>query len=138
MTRGTWSPPSARSEKIEATAIFDGWGYVHLFDARSFQEVDTFAVPEAMDPSFATDFGALSVHEVATDPKARDLAYLSYYDAGFRVIRFGPSGIEEVGVFIDDGGNDFWGVEVAEGHGRLILASDRDSGLYLFRFTGGL
>ncbi len=123
-------------EEVEATAIFDGWGYVHLFDAGSFQEVDTFAVPEAMDPSFATDFGALSVHEVATDPKISDLAYLSYYSAGFRVIRFGPSGIEEVGAFIDVGGNDFWGVEVAEGRGRLILASDRDSGLYLFRFTG--
>ena len=30
-------------------------------------ELDTYAIPEAMDPDFAEGFGDLSVHEVATD-----------------------------------------------------------------------
>jgi len=65
------------------------------------------------------------VHEVKTDPRPRKhLAYFSYYDAGFRVARFGSSGITEVGHYIDEGGNDFWGVfpilpgEVAGAPGR--------------------
>lgn len=135
-----------------ATAEFDGWGYVHLFDARTLAEIDTYAVPEGIDPGFLrtpanpAGFGNLTVHEIATDP-AVNLAYLSYYDAGFRVIMFGPDGIGEVGHFIDANGNDFWGVQVHrlpdgdddgdddEGE-TLILASDRDSGLWIFRYTG--
>jgi len=56
-------------------AVFDGWGYVHLFGvdiedaAASLTELDTFVIPEAMDPDFAEGFGDLSVHEVATDPQ---------------------------------------------------------------------
>jgi hypothetical protein len=41
---------------------FDGWNYVHLFavgDDLSLTDVDTFAIPEAMDPNFASDFGDL-------------------------------------------------------------------------------
>jgi hypothetical protein len=45
---------------------------------------------------------------------------------------------EEVGHFIDEGGNNFWGVALAEDQNgdRIILASDRDFGLYIFRYTG--
>jgi len=57
-----------------------------------------------------------------------------------RVVRFGNSGIEEVGHFIDQGGSDFWGIEpIRLGASRgapLIPASDRDFGLYIFRYTG--
>ncbi len=137
-------------EKVDATGTFDGWGYVHLFDARTLAEIDTYAIPEALDPAFAEGFGALSVHEVTTDPE-HNLAYVSYYAGGFRVLKFGKRGIEEVGHFIDEGGNDFWGVQLVtpkdsndddddendgdEDH-PLVLASDRDSGLYIFRYTG--
>jgi hypothetical protein len=77
------------------------------------------------------------VHEVATDPDVNNLGYLSYYNAGFRVIKFGATGIQEVGRFIDQGGNDFWGVEVTKiGGQKYVLASDRDYGLYIFRYTG--
>jgi hypothetical protein len=77
---------------------------------------------------------------VATD-KEENLGYLSYYDAGLRVIRFGTDGIEEVGHYIAEGGSDFWGVEVHrlpgdETEETLILGSDRDSGLWIFRYTG--
>jgi Ca2+-binding RTX toxin-like protein len=54
------------------------------------------------------------------------------------VMSFGPAGLEEVGKFIDKGGNNLWGVEqftTPQGE-RLVAASDRDFGLYLFRYTG--
>ena len=40
--------------------------------------------------------------------------------------------------FIDDGGNNFWGVEVHKHPNgqKYVLASDRDSGVYLFQYTG--
>ncbi len=58
-------------------SVFDGWGYVHLFDAQTLEELDTFTIPDAMDPTFAEGFGDLSVHEVAVDPLDPSLAYLS-------------------------------------------------------------
>ena len=125
-------------EKIHATTTFDGWGTVHLLNASNLQEIDNYAVSEGIDPDFASGFGTLSIHEVATDP-AEDIAYFSYYDAGFRVARFGPGGIEEVGHYIDDDGNDFWGVEAHRLPGSeetLAYLSDRDSGLWIFRYTG--
>ncbi|HZA86313.1 MAG TPA: hypothetical protein VE466_05500, partial [Acidimicrobiales bacterium] len=43
----------------------------------------------------------------------------------------------EVGGYLDPEGNDFWGVEVIPDPenpgGVLILASDRDYGLFIFR-----
>jgi hypothetical protein len=65
------------------------------------------------------------------------------------VVRFNTKGISEVGRFIDQGGNGFWGVfpigDESGGHGYsgpiagenpFVLASDRDFGLYIFRYTG--
>ncbi len=125
---------------VAATTTFDGWGGVHLLDAATLETIDSYAVAESMSESFASGYGALSVHEVAVD-KAVNLGYLSYYDAGIRVIGFGPGGITELGHYIDAGGNDFWGVEAHRLPGdptetTYILASDRDSGLWIFRYTG--
>ncbi|HKF91993.1 MAG TPA: hypothetical protein VKC52_11040, partial [Acidimicrobiia bacterium] len=124
-------------EPVSVSGEFDGWGYIHLFDAQSLREIDTYAVAEAKDPAYASGFGALSVHEVTFDRTA-DLAYLSWYDAGFRVVRYGRGGLEEVGHYIDEGGNDFWGVQMLTTRQglNLVAASDRDSGLYVFRYTG--
>jgi len=131
---------------VSVTAEFNGWGYVHLFDAATLEEIDTYAIPEALSPAYLrtvanpTGFGNLTVHEGATDIE-NNLGYLSYYDGGLRVIAFGPGGIEELGHFIDADGNDFWGVQVHRlpadpTEETLILASDRDSGLWIFRYTG--
>lgn len=125
---------------VTLSAVFDGWGYVHLFNATTLQEIDTYAVPEGLDPAYASGFGNLTVHEVAVDIET-DLAYLSYYDAGLRVIKFGASGIQEVGHFIDPNGNDFWGVQVFRlpadaTEQTYVAASDRDSGLWIFKYTG--
>ena len=137
-------------DRFTLTSAFDGWGYVHLFDAATGEDLDTFAIPEAMDPAFATGFGDLTVHEVATDPTDPSLAYLSYYSGGLRALQIqcaNPADtstceLVEVGGYLDSDGNNFWGVEVipnpaddpaVTGDEVLILASDRDYGLFIFR-----
>ena len=135
---GTAAPAvGTDGQTVDVRAIFDGWGYVHLFNANTMQDVDQYYLPEGQDPAYAEGFGDLSVHEVATDPD-RNIAYISYYAGGFRVVSYGPSGLNEVGRFIDTGGNNFWGVEVHKHPNgqKYVLASDRDSGLYLFQYTG--
>jgi hypothetical protein len=53
------------------------------------------------------------------------------------VLRFGANGLRETGRYIDEGGNNFWGVEQFTYRGnRLIALSDRDYGLYVFDYTG--
>ncbi len=139
-------PPGTGTATTPIASVFDGWGYVRLFRTDiphqrgrpgSIRQLDTYAIPEAQDRAFATGFGDLSVHEVAIDPDER-LAYFSYYAGGFRVVTYNHDRLEEVGVFIDEGGNNFWGVEIwhDENGEKFVLASDRDFGLYIFRYTG--
>ena len=135
---------------ITTKTTFDGWGYVHLFDAATGQDLDTYAIPEAMSPAHAVGRGDLTVHEVATDPTDPSLAYLSYYAGGLRAIQIrctnpadtSTCDLVEVGGYLDQQGNNFWGVEVipnpadnpaVPGDETLILASDRDYGLFIFR-----
>ena len=129
----------AVGEDVEGSSVFDGWGYAHLYRNQNgkITEIDAFAIPEALDPDFAFGFGDLSIHEFATDPEKR-LAYSSYYSGGMRVFSFGNGGINEVGRFIDQGGNNFWGVETftTKKYGQLFAGSDRDFGLYILRYTG--
>jgi len=123
---------------LSITAQFDGLGYAHLFDAETLREVDTFTIPETFARPFAIGFGDLSVHEVETDD-TQNLAYFSWYAGGFRVARFGRDGIEEVGHYIDANGNNFWGIDPhvdPRDGSTIILASDRDSGLWIFKYTG--
>lgn len=130
----------ARGDTLRFRSQFDGWGYVHLYDnsGGKMAELDTYAVPEAHDPAYARGFGDLSVHEVATSAARSDLAYFSYYSAGFRVAKIAGGKLTEVGHFIDVGGSNIWGVEVFTGADgkEYVAASDRDSGLYIFRYTG--
>ena len=148
---GTDIPLGTQGERYQASGECDGWGYVNLHDATkpNLPIIDSYAIPEALDEDFATGFGTLSVHEVKTDPREENLAYFSYYAGGFRVARFNKKGITEVGRFIDQGGNNFWGVfpigDETVGHGYsppisgpnpLVLLSDIDFGLYIFRYTG--
>jgi len=131
-------------EHVDAKATFDGWGHVHLIRRWDMKQVDAYAVKEATMEKYAQGYGALSVHEVAVDPERKGLAYLSYYAAGFRVIRYDGGDLREVGRFIDEGGNDFWGVETHRmpksaknmAGETVVLASDRSRGLYIFQYTG--
>ena len=143
-TEGGASTPSptvgTAGANLELTGAFDGWGYVHLYDAKTMQELDTYAIAESQDAASSSGRGWLSVHEVATDPD-RDLAYFSYYAGGFRVVSYSrAAGIREVGRYIAEGGNNFWGVEVHKHPNgeKYILASDIGSGLWIFQYTGPL
>lgn len=166
---GDLPPIGTKGANTAASTVFDGWGYVNLHDAEDpdLPIVDTYAVAEAKDPAYRTGFGSLTVHEVKTDPRSdKDLAYLSYYDAGLRVLSFGNDGMREIGHYVPEGGSDFWGVfpvcagqcakgdrgrdenrqeerqDRDRGRGRrnakrpLLLMSDRDSGLWILRYTG--
>jgi hypothetical protein len=132
----------ATGDTVGLRSFFDGWGYVHLYrnDAGGkLTELDTWAIPEAMNPANATGKGDLSVHEVATSSVDAKLAYFSYYSGGFRVAKINASNkIEQVGHFIDEGGNNFWGVQTFMHNGEeYVAASDRDFGLYIFKYNGG-
>jgi hypothetical protein len=127
-------------DRVRATSLFDAWGYAHLYrhEMGKVARVDSWAVEESLDERFSSGFGDLSIHEHAADP-TENVSYVAYYAAGARAITFGDQGIDETGVFIDQGGNNFWGVEWFNGPGdrdRLAAFSDRDFGLYILRYTG--
>jgi hypothetical protein len=144
--------PGDLGPRVEAQSEFDGWGYARLIDTSTPSaptEVGQFNIPETADPAFAAGFGDLTVHEVEVPrgnpneggPGVDDdkLAYFSWYAGGFRVIDItDPSNPQEVGHHIDVGGNNHWGVALAEDQDgdRIVLASDRDFGLYIYRYTG--
>jgi hypothetical protein len=145
-------PLGTLGEEYSASTEFDGWGYVNLHDATKadFPILDTYAVFEGLHEGFAQNFGTLSVHEIKTDPRPNvNLGYIAYYAAGLRVIDFSGGEMQEVGRWIGNKGNDFWGVfpigDETAGHGYpsdqpyqkpLLLLSDRDFGLYIVRYTG--
>ena len=140
--------------EVDITATFDGWGYVRVLDtdpASTPTEIAQISIPETADEDFATGFGDLTVHEVEVprgDPNEGGpgldddlVAYFSWYAGGFRVFDISdPANPAELGHYIDAAGNNFWGVALAEdGDGnRIVLASDRDFGLFIFRYTGPL
>jgi hypothetical protein len=139
---GTQQAPitlGAVGDTLTFSSYFDGWGYVHLFrnESDKMTELDTYAIPEAHDPAYAEGFGDLSVHEVATSHQVANRLYFSYYSGGFRVAEIEGNEIVEKGHYIDTGGNNFWGVQVFQKNGvEFVAASDRDYGLYIFRYTG--
>jgi hypothetical protein len=129
-----------QGENVSVKAIFDGWGYLHVFDAATMRTLGHWALPESQDPARATGSGDLSIHEVATDPQKNNRAYVSHYSGGFRVVQFGRSGIKEIGAFIPEGGTNMWGVQVHYMPGSdeaFVLASDRDAGLWILRYNKG-
>jgi hypothetical protein len=144
--------PGDLGPRISAQSEFDGWGYARLVDtstASAPTEVGQFNIPETADPAFAAGFGDLTVHEVEVprgdpdegglSPDDDKLAYFSWYSGGFRVLDItNPANPAEVGHHIDAGGNNHWGVALAkdQSDNRIVLASDRDFGLYIYRYTG--
>jgi hypothetical protein len=80
-------------------------------------------------------------NEGGTNDDTDLLAYFSWYMGGLRVVDItDPANPAEVGVYIDPLGNNFWGVALAEDENgdRIVLASDRDYGLFIFQYTGAL
>jgi len=132
-------PLGATGDTLTFSSNFDGWGYVHLYRNQNgkMTELDTYAIPQAHDPAFAIGFGDLSVHEVATSHQVDNRLYFSYYAGGFRVAEIENDLIVEKGHYIDPEGNNFWGVQVFEQDGQeYVAASDRDYGLWIFKYNG--
>src|ERR671918_793104 len=141
-------------EEVAITATFDGWGYTRVFDTSNPAaptELSQITIPETADEDFAIGFGDLTVHEVEVPradpneggpaPDDDKVAYFSWYAGGFRVVDItDPSNPEELGHYIDPNGTNFWGMALAEDENgdRIVLASDRDFGLFIFRYTGDL
>lgn len=139
---GTQQAPIAvgtTGDQLQFGSLFDGWGYVHLYRNGNGKlvELDTYAIDEAHNPLYAVGHGDLSVHEVATDPIDPSRAYLAYYAGGLRALQIVNDKLVETGGYLDPAGNNFWGVEVFVRNGEtIILGSDRDTGLWIFRRTG--
>jgi hypothetical protein len=146
--------PGTLGPRIDAPSVFDGWGHARLIDTSTPSaptEVGQFAIPQTADPAFASGFGDVDVHEVEVargDPDeggsnvdTDKLAYFAWYSGGLRVVDItDPAAPTEVGNYIDPQGNNFWGVALAEDQNgdRIILESDRDFGLFIFRYTGSI
>ena len=126
----------AVGDVVDFQSYFDGWGYVRLLNTKDLSEADTYAIPEAHDPAFATGAGDLSVHEIATSAVNKNRAYVSYYSGGVRVLEISRGKLVEKAAFIAEGGSNFWGVQVFSSGGKeYVAASDRDKGLYVFEYA---
>ena len=139
-TDGTDTPPGP-SVPVDISAVFDGWGYTHMYETNlaegaNMKEIAFYAPPEGQLDTYAENYGDMTVHEVATDPD-KDLVYVSHYALGMRVLSYNAGGLKEVGKFVEAGGSNYWGVEVHKMNGTTyILGSDRDRGLRIFTFNG--
>ncbi len=139
-------PLGQLGDQLSFSSSFDGWGYVRLFKnplaGGKLQQVDTYAVPEAHDPAFASGFGDLSVHEAAASHVNPRRVYFSYYSAGFRVVDIVNDQLVEVGAYIADAsatgapGSNLWGVQVFNHNNtEYVATSDRDYGLVIVQYT---
>ena len=136
---GTATPPAGPAQPVSIAATFDGWGYTHMYrtDGAKPVQTDFYAPKENQDPTYATEYGDMTVHEVAADPD-QDLFYVSHYALGMRVLSYDSNGkFTEVGKYVEPGGSNYWGVEVHKHPNgqKYILGSDRDRGLRIFQFT---
>jgi hypothetical protein len=108
----------------------------NLTPGAKMKEIAFYAPPEGQSAAFAENYGDMTVHEVATDPD-QNLVYVSHYALGMRVLSYTNGGLKEVGKFVEQGGSNYWGVEVHKMNGKTyILGSDRDRGLRIFTFGG--
>ena len=74
--------------------------------------------------------------------------FVAWYSAGMRALEYRPGhwhrgngdvyswNVHEVGRFIAEDGSNFWGVHLDELDGeQIILGSDRNTGLWVFKFN---
>jgi hypothetical protein len=115
---------------------FDGWGYVRLFDASSDDGGrhlrDPPGAQEGLRGRLRRPVGAGGRH--LPGPRRPGLPVLLL--RGRPATTVGEGDIKEVGAFIDDHGNNFWGVEVfSQGDQEYAALSDRDFGLYIVKLA---
>jgi|GEM_PF-2551473 len=128
-------------------------------DVGQLGEIGYYAPAEAIEAEFATGFGDLTMHNVEADPLTQSIeptftegprSFISWYSLGMRAVEYRPGhyhdnsngegsyswNVHEVGRFIAEDGSNFWGVHVDEIDGeQIIVASDRNTGLWIFTFS---
>ena len=125
-------------------------------------ELGYYAPAEAVEPNTTGQpLGDLTMHNLEVDPGTQDLVpgfnqgprmFIAWYSLGMRAVEYRPGhyhanlngegsysqNVHEVGRWIDpNGGSNFWGIHVdqrADGS-QIIVASDRNSGLWIFTFS---
>jgi len=144
----TLAPPSFPGESPDDRDVLD---------IDYLGEIGYFVPAEAADPANAVGFGDLTMHNVEADPAtaaepptfdAGPRMFVSWYSLGMRAMEYRPGhwhsgnggvyswNVHEVGRFIAEDGSNFWGVHVDEFRGeQIILGSDRNTGLWIFRFN---
>ena len=119
-----------------AAAVFDGWGFMRVWNISnpsSPAQIGTFKTANVTDPDVALD-GTWTIH----NPEVRgNTVYASWYSDGIRVIDITrPSAPREVafwkgaGAPADAPAVNIWSVVP---HGDLLVASDRNYGLYILK-----
>jgi hypothetical protein len=127
----------AQPVTARAAAVFNGWGYLRFFDISDPADpvqLSTFATPNTNNDAVALD-GIWSVHNPEVLPGNDDILYVSWYSDGIRVLNIRrPSRPREVASWTGQGAPagappvNIWSVVP---HNGLLLASDRDFGLYI-------
>lgn len=129
-----------------AAAVFNGWGYLRFFDISDPAnpvQLSTFATPNTNNEDVALE-GTWSVHnpellrEEDDDDESNTL-YVSWYNDGVRVLNIRrPSQPREVASWTGQGAPagappvNIWSVVP---HRGVLLASDRDFGLYVLKHS---
>lgn len=126
-----------------------------MFELGYYAPAETVEPPPSSEPR-----GDLTMHNIEADPLTQDIVpsfnagprmFVSWYALGMRALEYRPGhyhtnangegsyseNVHEVGRWIDPEGSNFWGVHVdtAESGDQIILASDRNLGLYIFTFS---
>jgi hypothetical protein len=128
-----------------AAAVFNGWGYLRFFDISDPAnpvQLSTFATPNTNNEDVALD-GIWSVHNPeilrrdANDDDESEILYASWYSDGIRVLDIDrPSRPREIASWTGQGAPagappvNIWSVVP---HRGVLLASDRDFGLYVLK-----
>jgi hypothetical protein len=142
LLRDGTAPVTAR-----AAAVFNGWGYLRFFDISDPAnpvQLSTFATPNTNNEDVALD-GIWSVHNPELlrkdDDDETNLLYVSWYSDGVRVLDIRkPSMPREIAFWTGQGAPagappvNIWSVVP---HRGLLLASDRDFGLYVLKHRHG-
>ena len=121
---------------VEAASEFVGWGFLRFYDISDPAnpvQIATFATENTFNPDVATE-GVWSVH----NPEVRgSTLYASWYSDGVRVIDISdPANPRESAFWAGEGAPegappvDIWSVVP---HRDLVVASDRDFGLYILK-----
>jgi hypothetical protein len=126
------TPPVTASAK----AIFNGWGYLRIYDIKNPAQpvqLSTFATENTNNEAVATT-GTWSVHNPEV---VGNTVYASWYSDGIRIIDISkPRSPREIGFWTGAGAPagapavNIWSVVPHDG---LLLASDRNYGLYVLK-----